>query len=60
MDYLVKGVLVSWFASTLCLEVMTMFMLISDILCVCMLLICRLCFITPTIMFMREGDQVKT
>jgi hypothetical protein len=36
---------------------MPMFMLISDILCICMLLICHLCFITT--MFMREGDQVK-
>jgi hypothetical protein len=36
---------------------MPVFMLISDILCVCMLLACRLCFII--IMFIREGDQVK-
>jgi hypothetical protein len=35
-----------------------MFILIIDILCVCMLLICRLCFIT--ILFMREGDQVQS
>jgi hypothetical protein len=32
-------------------------MLINDMLCVCILLACQLCFIT--IMFMREGDQVK-
>jgi hypothetical protein len=36
---------------------MPIFMLISDILCVCILLIFRLCFITT--MFMREGDHVK-
>jgi hypothetical protein len=44
-----------WLA--LCLEVIPIFMLSNDILCVCMLLTCHLCFITT--MFMREGDQVK-
>jgi hypothetical protein len=34
-----------------------MFMLINDILCVCMLLIYRLCFIST--MFIREADHVK-
>jgi hypothetical protein len=37
---------------------MPIFMLIIDILCVCMLLACSLCFITT--MFMRERDQVKS
>jgi hypothetical protein len=36
---------------------MPMFMLISDILCVSILLVCCLCLITT--LFMREGDQVK-
>jgi hypothetical protein len=36
---------------------MPMFVLISDILCICMVLICCLCFITT--LFMREEDQVK-
>jgi hypothetical protein len=36
---------------------MPMFMLISDILCVCILLFCCLCLLPP--LFMREGDQVK-
>jgi hypothetical protein len=36
---------------------MPIFILINDILCVCILLICHLWFITT--MFMREGDQVK-
>jgi hypothetical protein len=36
---------------------MPMFMLISDILCVSMLLTYHLCLITT--LFMREGDQVK-
>jgi hypothetical protein len=40
------------------LDVMLMFMLINDILCICMLLIYHVCFITT--MFVREGDQVKT
>jgi hypothetical protein len=38
-------------------HMMPIFMIINDILCVCMLLICHLCFITT--MFMRERDQVK-
>jgi uncharacterized membrane protein len=37
---------------------MPMFMLINDILYVCMLLACRLCFITT--LFIKEGDQVKS
>jgi hypothetical protein len=45
------------FISIICLDVMPIFMLLNDILCVCMLLTCRLCSVTT--MFMREGDQVK-
>jgi hypothetical protein len=44
-----------WLA--ICLDVMPIFMRINDILCVCILLACCLCFMTT--MFMREGDQVK-
>jgi hypothetical protein len=39
------------------LDVISIFMLINDIMCVSMLLVCHLCFITT--MFIKEGDQAK-
>jgi hypothetical protein len=45
------------FISILYLDLMPIFILINNILCVCLLLTCRLWFITT--IFMREGDQVK-
>jgi hypothetical protein len=62
---LVAGVVESYVATTRCAEVMSISMLISDFVFVCMLLICCLCLFTTT-MFERdrereggERDQVK-
>jgi hypothetical protein len=46
-----------FFFLALSMDVMPIFIPINNILCVCMLLTCRLCFIIT--MFMIEGDQVK-
>jgi hypothetical protein len=54
--FLAIGILGSCVPSTLCLNVMTMYMLINGFVYVCMLLNCCLCLITTT-MFTREWSS---